>query len=225
MAQLRWWCGRVLCVGLMTVTLVSALAGAVRAEDAARTPGASEDEEARELFLAGRAAYEDGRFEEALGYFRRAHALSGRPELLFNVGQAADRARLDREAVEAWEAYLAAVPESPNRHTVETRVRALRRAMERQEAEAAQAAVPTPREAAEADAAAEPRVRVVGTDTAQDDRGGIHTKWWLWTAVGAVVVAAVVTGVLVSRGSSGTGVGDPIAGDGGVILQALGRIR
>lgn len=213
------------------VVLAEVVGSPARAEEPAQAgaePGAaateSVDEEARGLFLAGRAAYEDGRFEEALDYFRRAHALSGRPELLFNVGQAADRARMDEAAVDAWEAYLDAVPDSPNRRTVETRVRALRKAMARREESSRSedaASVPSPRETAETEARRGPEVQVAGAGEPQEDRGGVHTRWWFWTGAGAAVVAAVLTGVLVSRGS-GQRVEDPIPGDEGVVLQALG---
>lgn len=51
------------------------------------------DQEARGLFEAGRAAFSDGRFDDALRYFRESFELSGRVELLYNIGTAADRLR------------------------------------------------------------------------------------------------------------------------------------
>jgi hypothetical protein len=83
------------------------------------------DREARTLFEQGRVAYEDGRYRDAWDYFRQAYLLSQRPQLLYNVGQAADRLRKDREALEAFRMYLERVPKAENRREVENRVRAL----------------------------------------------------------------------------------------------------
>src|SRR5262245_50171249 len=87
--------------------------------------GADADREARTLFEQGRVAYEEGRYRDAWDYFRQAYLLSKRPALLYNVGQAADRLRKDREALEAFRMYLAQVPQAENRREVENRVRAL----------------------------------------------------------------------------------------------------
>ena len=86
------------------------------------------DTEARSRFEAGRAAMAAGRTEDALADFRRAYELSHRPALLYNIGVAADRLRHDDEALEAFEAYLAAMPaeEISNRAEVESRLVVLR---------------------------------------------------------------------------------------------------
>jgi len=84
-----------------------------------------DDERARGLFLAGNAAFDRGEFEEALGFFEGAYDLSHRPELLFNIGAAAQRSRHRERALEAFRAYLAAIPEAYNRIDVETRIRDL----------------------------------------------------------------------------------------------------
>ncbi len=85
------------------------------------------DNAARELFLAGRAAYEAGRYEEALTQFQRAHSLSGRNELLFNIGQSFDRLRRDADAIEAFERYLQTEPAQDERVAIEARLAILRR--------------------------------------------------------------------------------------------------
>lgn len=80
------------------------------------------DQEARRLFEAGRAAYVEEKYQDALNYFQQAHELSGRPQLLFNIGQAADRAGQRETAAQAFRDYLAAVPDAENREEVETRI-------------------------------------------------------------------------------------------------------
>ncbi len=85
------------------------------------------DNAARELFLAGRAAYDAGRYEEALTQFQRAHSLSGRNELLFNIGQSFDRLRRDADAIEAFERYLETGPAQDEQVAIEARLAILRR--------------------------------------------------------------------------------------------------
>jgi tetratricopeptide (TPR) repeat protein len=82
--------------------------------------------EARANFEAGRIAFVDGRFADALPYFERAHELTGRPELLYNIGVCRDRIGHDVEALEAFEAYLAAIPDAANRSEVEQRIETAR---------------------------------------------------------------------------------------------------
>ena len=109
---------RQLCASVALVVLVATTT-------AAQEP-AGQDDEARALFDAGRIAFEAGRYDAALESFRRAHELSGRPELLYNIGQAADRLRLDEQALEAFEAFIAAVPDHPTRTAVDARIAVLR---------------------------------------------------------------------------------------------------
>ena len=112
---------------------------------------AGSEAEARALFEAGRVAYSEGRFDNALESFRRAHELSGRPELLFNIGQSADRLRRDAEAIDAFEAFLEARPEHENAAAVRARLEVLHQeeATRRADAEErdrlrAEAATPSP---------------------------------------------------------------------------------
>lgn len=88
---------------------------------------AARDAEARGLYEAGRAAFADTRFEDAFEYFERSHALSGRPELLYNIGLAAERAGRDTDAVDSYRAYLAALPDAENRRDVLARIEVLER--------------------------------------------------------------------------------------------------
>jgi len=106
----------------------------------------NEDSEARGLFLAGQAAFEGGRFEEALEHFERAYELSHRAELLYNIGTTAERLRIDERAIEAYERYLEEIPESDLRANVEGRLRLLREQVERRRAERTEEADPAPRE-------------------------------------------------------------------------------
>jgi hypothetical protein len=114
-----------LCAGFAVLS-AAPMAGA---QATSRSGTAATDEEGRLLFEAGSRAFADARYDVALARFREAYELSRRPALLYNVGQAADRLRLDTDALAAFEGYLAALPNAPNRREVEVRVAALRRVL------------------------------------------------------------------------------------------------
>ena len=95
--------------------------------EAARLGPKETDKRARELFEKGRAAWDEGRYREAWEHWHHSYRLSRKPELLYNVGQAADRLRMDREALEAFRLYLEKNPDAPNRKEVENRIRILER--------------------------------------------------------------------------------------------------
>ena len=118
-------CARVCAV--VAVTL--ALSTFVRAAEAQDAGNDSLDREARALFQAGSTAFEDARYDDALGYFRRAYELSHRPAMLYNVGLAADRLRHDEDALAAFQQFLTEAADSPRRHEVEVRVAAIQSAI------------------------------------------------------------------------------------------------
>lgn len=196
-------------VKLASIAVVCALfaVGPIVAQaqtEGAPAEAAPDSEEARGLFLAGRAAYDEGRFEDALERFEESYRISGRAELLFNVGLAAERARRDERALEAYEGYLEAVPDSPNRANVEGRIRSIRLSLAEQRAlqEQVQASEQAASESAEP----------------AEDSGGVATKWWFWTIVGVVAVGGAVTaGVLATRDRQQ----GPDPGPTGVVLVGL----
>ena len=88
--------------------------------------------QAKAAFSAGTRAYANGDFETALERFRRAYELTGSPDLLYNIATVSDRMRLDEEALEAYEGYLEARPDSADREHVASRIEVLREAIEAQ---------------------------------------------------------------------------------------------
>jgi len=128
---------------LLTAVLVTGCLGAPLAAFAQAPPetldasdeGELSDEEierAREYFQAGRAAYDDGRFEDALVHFRHAHELTGNADVLYNIAPVADRLRRDEVALEAYSEFLEARPETTDRNHIEGRIRVLRQQIERE---------------------------------------------------------------------------------------------
>jgi tetratricopeptide (TPR) repeat protein len=198
-----------------TLVLWACLAsGTVSAQTPPAADGSAQnDEAARRNFKVGSAAFEAGQYEDALRYFERAYALSPRPELLYNIGQAADRLRQDERAIEALEGYLAALPNAPNYDEVENRVAALKRVRDQQQA----APTPLPAVTLEPESAAQP----VSTPVDEAEAKPWFKKWWVWTTVGVIVAGGVTTAVLLTRGEPEDK--KPTAGTTGVITYALER--
>jgi hypothetical protein len=114
----------------LSVVLAAISCETAHAQPAATAPPApsaqsDRDQHARSLFEKGREAYGDGRFRDAWAYFHEAYQLSGRPELLYNIGQTADRLGQDADALRAFRMYLERLPAAQNRHDVDNRIHAL----------------------------------------------------------------------------------------------------
>lgn len=95
------------------------------------------DAEARALFAAGKSAFEDGRYDDALLEFKRAYERSGRPELLYNVGLAAMELKRDEEALVALQSFVAAVPEAKTLEYARLRIELLQARIAQRNASAA----------------------------------------------------------------------------------------
>ncbi len=182
-------------LAVVVVCLLSTVTAPVAAQNA--PPPAGGEAEARAEFERGRAAYAEGRFDVALDAFRRSHALSGRPELLFNVGSSADRLRRDEEALTAYEQFLREMPDAPNRALVQERITFLRD--QRLSA----------REAALADRERE-REAETTTTTEVDDGGSVLESPVFWAVVGVVVIGGVVATLVLTASEEPE---EPLAGD------------
>ncbi len=162
----------------------------------AQTP--AQDAEARALFEAGRVAFVDERFADALGYFQRSYELSQRPELLYNIGLVHDRLRHDREALEAFRGYVEALPGAENRASVEARIRVLEEEVAREDALASAA-------------------RSGGTDDGEE----VWESPVFWGILGGVVVAAGVGIGLGVYYTSDPGTAPVEPGPSRVVIMAL----
>jgi tetratricopeptide (TPR) repeat protein len=201
------------CFGLLALVLLSSTAVAQKKREPKKAASAStaageaapspDDEVARGLFQAGKAAYQAGKYADALSFFEQAHARSGRPELLFNIGQAAERVRQDQKALEMFRAYLTQVPNAPNRVEVEARIKQLEQWVAQQNNEAAPVApiavAPTPAETAE-QAPASPQNDPAYTEGDSAEGAPVTEKWWFWTGIGAVVVGGTAVALAVALG-------------------------
>ena len=178
----RWGCAAALLLSLL---------GAVPAV-AQETP---DDAAAREYFERGRAAFEQADYEGALVFFRHAYRLSGRAELQYNIGVAADRLQREQEALEAFQHYLEET-ESPTREAeVRGRIEALQESIDERAAtdraleEAAIRYQPVPQERSMNDGRRLPKSTIIGGT--------------VLAAVGVAGVAAMSVG-LAQNGSCST---------------------
>ena len=87
---------------------------------------AARRDEAKAAFGRGNAAYNLGKYADAIAEFERAYALSRVPEILFNLGQcyrkqweAEPRSELGRRALHYYEAVLREAPSSKVRPDAE----------------------------------------------------------------------------------------------------------
>ena len=200
-------------MGLRSVLVVIVL---LTGTGSALAQGAPSDDIAKGLYGAAKAEYDAGQFDKALLHFQEAYAQSKRPQLLYNVGLAADRLRYNKTALEAFERYLRELPDAENKVEVENRINALREIIDREAAASrAPAAV-----AAAAPVSSDARTSAAPPKSDQQTAtgGGLLSKWWFWTAAG-VVVAGATTGIIIA--SSGDTVGKPLTGTEGVVVQTL----
>lgn len=102
---------------------------------------ADRDAQARTRFFEGKKAYDTGDFRTAWQHFREAYVLSHRPQLLFNIGQAADRLGETADAESAFKMYLEQLPDADNALQVRARMEELRKNQEQSLADAAERTV------------------------------------------------------------------------------------
>lgn len=193
-----------------------------------------DEAEARALFEAGLLAFQNSRFEDALERFNRAFELSGREELLFNVGIAADRLRRDDIAIDAFERFLESDPPADYRRQAEARLEFLRREVAEAETETETEApveadpepVPIQPEEPSESASSEP---VPIPPEAPDDEAGAG-PWVLGgVGLGMTVLGGGLLGGALAASNAVTGVSDgdswdEVSGraDRGPVLQGLG---
>jgi len=195
-------------------------------------PRADEDV-AKALFQAGKAAYEKGQYAYALKYVEQAYEQSQRPRMLYNIGQAADRLRHDERALEAFKTFLSLLPDDPVRPEVELRVAALeksvaeRSAAQQNETGAATGAALSPEAVASGAPGGPPSASEPTYDPTLDapadrprESGSVFGQWWFWTITGVVVAGGATALVLVLTHEPEKK--KPIPGEVGGVVQTLG---
>lgn len=143
---------------------------------------------ARAAFEEGQRLYLLGKFAEALEQFEDGYRRRSDPSFLYNIGQCHRSLGKPEEAAKAFRAYLEQRPDAPNAEAVRVFIASCEQELRRRATEELvthQAALPP----------AEPIL--------SEEAAPLYKKWWLWTAVGGVVVVGAGVGLAVgfSRGS------------------------
>lgn len=187
-------------------------------------------DKARSHFEKGTAFYNLARFKDALTEFEAGYLQKSDPIFLYNIAQCHRQMNNPSEALRFYRTYLRNAPKAPNRPDVERRItdlEALQAEQEKARSAAPREAAPLPNtlgppapaeppRAAEpgpslappppppppltGDSASAPTVDVSAAPEAAPAEQPIYKKWWLWTAVGVVVVGATVGILAASSG-------------------------
>jgi tetratricopeptide (TPR) repeat protein len=154
--------------------------------------------DARKAYKAGSQHFNLGEYDAALTSFKDAYRLREDPIFLFNIAQCQRLLKNKREALASYRTYLANAPRAPNRPEVERTIEQLKSDVvaedeeKRRKEDAAAAAAA----AAEQQRAAQQAQMVVAEPPqAPPPKTPLYKKWWLWTAVGGVVVVGLAVGL------------------------------
>ena len=153
---------------------------------------------ARQHYQKGTTLYELSKFSEAAAEYEEAYKAKPDPALLFNIGQAYRLAGKLEPALRSYRSYLHKLPDASNRAEVEAHIARLQQAIDEQakaKSQPATAAAPAPALAPSTPASATSLSQP--TVVARAPRQPLYRRWWLWTAVGGVVVAGLAVGLAV----------------------------
>jgi tetratricopeptide (TPR) repeat protein len=171
----------------------------------ATAPGSKQEAEAR-VADADRL-YDAGDYQGALERLRQAQALYPSPRLQFNFGLTFRSMGRDREALEAFERFLAETGDG-DAAIADRRAEAARHVTELRGRLAAVTVAPRPEVVqTHLDVAPEPP---------PPSRTPVYRRWWFWT-VAATLAGAAAVGVLAARGG-----GRPSC-DGCVVVFEIGQ--
>jgi tetratricopeptide (TPR) repeat protein len=149
-------------------------------------------QQAREHFQAGKRAYADQDYEQALAEFQAGYDLEPRAGFLLNMGHAARKMGKLRKARGYYKQFLLSDPPEAERTAAETAVADIDHELAPDGDAAGAAATTAPGANLTAAAGAPP--------PSSSPSGHFYTRWWFWGAVGAAVTAGVVVGLAAGRG-------------------------
>ncbi|HVU52541.1 MAG TPA: hypothetical protein VHL80_17800 [Polyangia bacterium] len=177
----------------------------VTAIGAASPPARGDDKaEARAHYDKATTAYALGRYADAAGEFEQAFALKADPALLYNAAQAYRLAGRRERALELYRNYLRVFGRrAEHASDVEWHIAELEKswAAAPPTVEGADPTAPPAPPAAARPLAPPPPAALVSMPApapAEAPRP-IYERWWFWAGAGAVVVGAVVVGVVLAN--------------------------
>ena len=163
----------------------------------------SSDEDARRHFEAGVSYFNTSEYEDALREFQRAYQLSEpakQAAILRNIAAVYERMGNLDKTIETLERYLEADPETPERATVELRIKNLKeRLAEQQEPDAGAPPPPATTAPATTTAPPPPPPTSTGKPPPPSEEPSYTAAYVSWGIGGAAALGAVITGVLANQ--------------------------
>ncbi len=185
---------------IATLTVLLALATMARA-------GTTEAEkEARSHFQSGEAHFKAGEFDEALAEYQKGYDAKPLPGFLVNIAQCQRRLGDLKKARATYQKFILVAPDSPLVPQVRSMMAEIDGLLEKEQEQPAGGgsdakpvvAAPAPEPAAPVLVAAAPAPAPAAAPEPT------HHRWWLWGAIGAVLVGGAVTAVALSTGGTTT---------------------
>jgi tetratricopeptide (TPR) repeat protein len=170
----------------VSILLVAILVGSVQADEDPTV-------QARQLFDSGRRHFDLAEYDAALADFKEAYRIKDDPVFLYNIALCHRLLGQKTEALRLFKNYLQRRPDAPNREDIERRIAAL----DEEIASEARA-----RAAAEMERMAAAQSETVSLTSRPTEKPPLYKRWWLWTAVGGVVVVGLAVGLGVGLGES-----------------------
>ena len=168
------------------------------------------EREARTHFQAGEARFKAGAFDEALAEYQKGYEAKPLPGFLVNIAQCQRRLGDLKSARATYQKFVLVAPDSPLIPQVRSMMAEIDALLEKEQAkppaetatEEAKPKADTPPPAAPPPVEAPAPVLVAAAPAPAPAPTG-H-RWWLWGALGAVVVGGAITAVALSTGGTET---------------------
>jgi len=167
------------------------------------------EKEARTHFQAGETHFKAGEFDEALAEYQKGYDAKPLPGFLVNIAQCQRRLGDLKKARATYQKFILVAPDSPLVPQVRSMIAEIDGLLEKdQETPAGEAGPEAKPEVAVPEPAPEPAppvlVATAPTPAPAAAPETAHRRWWLWGAIGAVVVGGAVTAVVLSTGGTTT---------------------
>jgi tetratricopeptide (TPR) repeat protein len=198
--------------GRATVIAVAALLASLLPAALAAAPSEAE-REARAHFQTGEARFKAGVFDEALAAYQAGYDAKPLPGFLVNIAQCQRRLGDLKTARATYQKFVLVAPDSPLVPQVRSMIAEIDGLLV--DLAASKAAAPAGDEAKPADTTAPPpvpaptpapvaSVLIAPAPSPAPPPETPRHRWWLWGALGAVVVGGAVTAVVLSTGGTTT---------------------
>jgi tetratricopeptide (TPR) repeat protein len=173
----------------LAIFLVTAVSSVARGDASA---------DAKAHYERATAHFAVGEFAKAADEYQEAYKLKPDPALLYNAAQSYRLSGNNDRALILYRNYVQLYPNEPNVDDVRNQIAKLKDAIAAQD----KAKTNPPTSTVEVKPASTP---VAAQPTKREEyHRPIYKKWWLWTIVGGVVVAGVVTGAVLATTSRGS---------------------